>query len=76
NRDYIKADAPETRAWLRLWNRWQPDLFIDCHTTDGADFRYNVTYQFEQHENAPPATRRWMQDVFEQRVVPAAEAAG
>lgn len=76
NRDYIKADAPETRAWLRLWNRWQPDLFIDCHTTDGADFRHNVTYQFEQHENAPPATRRWMQDVFEQRVVPAAEAAG
>ncbi|MER3426537.1 MAG: peptidase M14 [Pyrinomonas sp.] len=76
NRDYIKADAPETRAWLRLWNQWQPDLFIDCHTTDGADFRYNVTYQFEQHENAPPATRRWMQEVFERRVVPAAEAVG
>src|ERR1044071_6806418 len=26
NRDYMKADTPETRAWLRLWNQWQPDL--------------------------------------------------
>src|SRR6266550_3452818 len=44
NRDYMKADAPETRAWLRLWNSWNPDLFIDCHVTDGADYRYNITY--------------------------------
>src|SRR5215208_6518174 len=31
NRDYMKADTPETRAWLKLWDEWQPDLFIDCH---------------------------------------------
>src|SRR6185369_16929325 len=37
NRDYMKADTPETRAWLKLWDEWQPDLFIDCHVTDGAD---------------------------------------
>ena len=76
NRDYIKADAPETRAWLRLWNEWQPDLFIDCHTTDGADFRYNITYQFERHENAPMSIRQWMREIFEGRVVPAVEAEG
>src|SRR5712691_13019545 len=35
NRDYMKADAPETRAWLSLWNKWRHDLFIDCHVTDG-----------------------------------------
>jgi len=76
NRDYAKADAPETRAWLRLWDEWRPDLFVDCHVTDGADYRYNVTYQFESGENVHPAVRAWSKAAFERRVVPAAEAAG
>jgi hypothetical protein len=76
NRDYMKADAPETRAWLKLWNEWSPDLFIDCHVTDGADFRYNVTYQFEQHANVAPSIRGWSKAFFDGKVVPAAEAAG
>ncbi|HLL70829.1 MAG TPA: M14 family metallopeptidase [Pyrinomonadaceae bacterium] len=76
NRDYMKADTPETRAWLRLWNEWSPDLFIDCHVTDGADFRYNVTYQFEQHENVPQPLRDWMKAAFDGRIVPATEALG
>src|ERR1043166_3854231 len=50
NRDYMKADTAETRAWLSLWNRWKPDLFIDCHVTDGADYQYNITYQHEHHD--------------------------
>ncbi|HLM59029.1 MAG TPA: M14 family metallopeptidase [Pyrinomonadaceae bacterium] len=76
NRDYMKADAPETRAWLRLWNEWQPDLFIDCHVTDGADFRYNVTYQFEKHENVLPSVRSWSTEAFSRRILPAAERDG
>jgi hypothetical protein len=72
----MKADAPETRAWLRLWQEWSPDLFIDCHVTDGADFRYNITYQFEQHENVLPSVRRWEQERLEGRILQAAEAAG
>ncbi|HEX8853777.1 MAG TPA: M14 family zinc carboxypeptidase, partial [Pyrinomonadaceae bacterium] len=76
NRDYMKADAPETRAWLRLWNEWRPDLFIDCHVTDGADFQYNVTYQFEQHVNVAPSIRSWSKEFFDGKVVPATEAAG
>jgi hypothetical protein len=75
NRDYMKADAPETRAWLRLWSAWNPDLFIDCHVTDGADYRYNITYQYEHHENAPVSVRDWMKAALA-RVVPATEAEG
>ncbi len=76
NRDYMKADAPETRAWLRLWNEWQPDLFIDCHVTDGADFRYDVTYQYEAGDNVPAPLRDWWRTAYEGRIVPAAETAG
>jgi murein tripeptide amidase MpaA len=76
NRDYMKADAPETRAWLRMWTEWNPDLFIDCHVTDGADFRYNVTYQYEHHDNAPASVRDWMRGAIEGRIVPATETDG
>jgi hypothetical protein len=76
NRDYMKADTPETRAWLRLWNQWQPDLFIDCHVTDGADYRCNITYHHEHHAGVDSAVLDWERDVFGGRVAPATEAAG
>jgi murein tripeptide amidase MpaA len=47
NRDYVKADAPEMRAWLKLWQRWLPDFLIDVHTTDGADYQYDLTWYTE-----------------------------
>src|SRR3984893_4270607 len=76
NRDYMKADTPETRAWLALWNEWKPDLFIDCHVTDGADYRYNITYQYEHHEGLAPSMLAWERGVIDGRVAPATEAAG
>jgi len=76
NRDYMKADTPETRAWLALWDEWKPDLFIDCHVTDGADYRYNITYQYEHHEGVDPGVLAWERDVITGKVAPATEAAG
>jgi hypothetical protein len=76
NRDYMKADTPETRAWLGVWNKWQPDLFIDCHVTDGADYRSNITYHHEHHAGVDSAVLEWERDVFGGKVAPATEAAG
>jgi hypothetical protein len=76
NRDYMKADTPETRAWLQLWNLWQPDLFIDCHVTDGADYRCNITYHHEHHAGVDDAVLAWEREVFGGKVAPATEAAG
>ena len=42
NRDYMKADAPEMRAMLRLLNEWDPVLYVDLHVTDGAQFQHDV----------------------------------
>lgn len=44
NRDYVKADAPETRASLHMFNTWDPDVFVDLHTTDGSYHGYALTY--------------------------------
>jgi len=76
NRDYMKADTPETRAWLSLWNHWKPDLFVDCHVTDGADYQYNITYQHEHHAGVAPSVLAWEKKVIDERVGPATEAAG
>lgn len=76
NRDYMKADTPETRAWLSLWDSWKPDLFIDCHVTDGADYQYNITYQHEHHAGIAESVLAWEKKVIDERVAPATEAAG
>lgn len=76
NRDYMKADAPETRAWLALWNEWKPDFFIDCHVTDGADFQYNVTYEYAHHAEVSPFIKNWMDEYFDGRIVPKVESEG
>ncbi|HEU4795244.1 MAG TPA: M14 family metallopeptidase [Pyrinomonadaceae bacterium] len=76
NRDYMKAETPETRAWLRLWNEWNPDLFIDCHVTDGADYRCNITFHHEHHAGVDDAVLEWERDVFDNKVARATEAAG
>ena len=44
NRDYVKAEAPETRASLAMFNIWAPDVFVDLHTTDGSFHGYALTY--------------------------------
>ena len=76
NRDYLKADTPEMVAWLRLWNKWKPDFFIDCHVTDGADFRYNITYEFAHHAEISSHLVKWMNRYFEKNVVPKVESEG
>jgi murein tripeptide amidase MpaA len=76
NRDYMKADAPETRAFLKLWNEWKPDFFIDCHVTDGADFQYNVTYEYAHFQEVSLFVKNWMDEHFDGKIVPKVESEG
>ena len=63
NRDYLKADAPETRAFLAMFHRWLPDFFVDDHVTDGADYQYDVTFTIDSGLNMPKGTGKWIDDV-------------
>jgi murein tripeptide amidase MpaA len=76
NRDYMKADAPETRAFLRLWNEWKPDFFFDLHVTDGADFQYNITYEYAHFQEVSPHIKKWMDDYFDGKIVGEVEKEG
>lgn len=76
NRDYVKADAPEIRDWLKLWQRWLPDLFMDIHTTDGADYQYDLTWYTEDPHKLDPGVSAWQQELMTSRVMPAYEKRG
>jgi hypothetical protein len=55
NRDYVKLEAPETRGAVSLLVAWDPDLFIDLHTTNGSYHGYVLTYAPGLNPNANPA---------------------
>jgi hypothetical protein len=59
NRDYLKADAPEMQAWLKLFQQWLPDFIIDIHATDGADYQYASTFGLELLGNMDAALTTW-----------------
>lgn len=42
NRDYVKVEAPEMAALLDLFGRWDPVVYVDLHTTDGAKFEHDI----------------------------------
>jgi hypothetical protein len=46
NRDYMKAQAPEMIAALKLLQEARPALYLDIHVTDGVDYQYDITYGF------------------------------
>ena len=71
NRDYMKADTVEMRAWLALWNKWRPDVLIDNHTTDGGDWQYDLLLAVDTHQAASPPIAKWLEDTLCPRLLPA-----
>jgi len=55
NRDYMKLEAPESNALVRnVFNRWNPHLMVDCHTTDGSYHGYALTFAPPLNPNTHP----------------------
>src|ERR1035437_3689401 len=52
NRDYVRAETPETKGSLAMFNAWDPDVFVDLHTTDGSYHGYALTYAPSLHPAA------------------------
>lgn len=61
NRDYVKMEAPETRGAAAVINAWDPELFLDLHTTNGSYHGYALTYAPGLNPNSNPAVR-WVRD--------------
>lgn len=64
NRDFVKMDAPETRALVRVLNEWDPAIVVDCHTTNGSFHRYTLTYSSPRHPAVDEGIRSYASDVL------------
>ncbi|WP_026933683.1 M14 family metallopeptidase [Christiangramia echinicola] len=50
NRDFIKADTKNAQAFYEIFHYLNPDVFIDNHVSNGADYQYSLTHLFTQHD--------------------------
>lgn len=61
NRDFIKADTRNTRSFYEIFHRVQPDVFIDTHVSNGADYQYTLTHLFTQHNRIGGEAGKYIQ---------------
>ncbi len=49
NRDFIKADTKNAKTFAQIFHLIKPDIFVDTHVSNGADYQYVLTHLFTQH---------------------------
>lgn len=49
NRDFIKSDTKNAQSFAQLFHALNPDVFVDNHVSNGADYQYGITHLFTQH---------------------------
>jgi hypothetical protein len=60
NRDFIKADTKNAESFNQLFNKWDPDVFIDNHTSNGADYQYVITLIATQKDKLQKEISKYM----------------
>ncbi len=60
NRDFIKTDSKNSRSFQEIFNAWQPDIFMDNHTSNGADYQYVMTLIETQQDKLSPILADFM----------------
>lgn len=65
NRDGMIVEADETRAlYQNVIQRWDPDLLVDLHTTNGTWHGYSLTYAPSYHTAGDPSTSEYTADIM------------
>lgn len=64
NRDFIKSDTRNARTFARIYHLVQPDVFVDTHVSNGADYQYTLTHLFTQHNKLGGDLGRFLKATF------------
>lgn len=65
NRDFIKRDTENAAAFAEVYHMIQPDIFIDNHVSNGADYQYTLTHLFTQHNKLGKDLGAYIHDEFQ-----------
>jgi hypothetical protein len=65
NRDFIKCDSKEARSFAEIFHLCDPDVFVDNHVSNGADYQHVMTLIASQHSKLGGAMGEFMNKQFE-----------
>lgn len=65
NRDFVKQDSRNARGLTALLQRLSPDVFVDTHTTNGADYAYPMTVIATQYDKLGPVLGEFLRKRME-----------
>ena len=65
NRDFIKSDSKEARAFAEIFHFLDPDILMDNHVSDGADYQHTMTLLTTQYNKLGGEIGSFLHDVFE-----------
>jgi hypothetical protein len=74
NRDFIKSDSKEAKSFAEIFQWLNPDIFLDNHVSDGADYQYTMTLLTTQHNKLGGSIGQYLHDVFEPSLFKGMEA--
>jgi hypothetical protein len=65
NRDFIKNDSRNAKEFAKIFHYLNPDILVDNHVSDGADYQHTMTLLTSQHNKLGPVMGAYLHDVFE-----------
>jgi hypothetical protein len=65
NRDFIKCDSKDARAFTEIFHLLDPDVFIDNHVSNGADYQHIITLLTTQHNKLGGIMGEYLRNEFE-----------
>jgi hypothetical protein len=74
NRDFIKSDSKEAKSFAEIFQWLSPDIFLDNHVSDGADYQYTMTLLTTQHNKLGGPIGQYLHEVFEPSLFKGMEA--
>ncbi|GHA53529.1 M14 family metallopeptidase [Pontibacter akesuensis] len=60
NRDFIKTDSRNAQTFHAIFREWDPDVFMDNHTSNGADYQHVMTLIATQHNKLNPTLAKYL----------------
>ena len=76
NRDFIKCDSKNAEAFMSIYHYLKPHIFLDTHTSNGADYQYVMTLITTQPDKATPPVRSYLNNVMVDELYSKMEAVG
>jgi hypothetical protein len=76
NRDFTKADSKEAAAFAQIFQSLKPDVFIDNHVSDGADYQHTFTLLTTQYEKLGSVLGTFLKNTFEPALYQGMKAKG